>query len=122
MAGLKRRGQELTIEELEVVVYWKRLGFVMEVFHRCRAMAARNDSKAVVLHRLDFSEMRRLQIWRINGSCEFRDGESQRFIRQEHIFRGTAPIRARQGLWNLETRPHLVYNLLGMRAEGEVKS
>ena len=120
MAGLKRRGQELAGEKLEVVLDGKYLSFVMKMFHRRGGMATGDHSKAVVLHSLKFLEMRWLQVRRVDGSSEVGNGGSQRFVRQKHIFRRTPPIRTCQGLKDLEAGPHFVHNPLGVGAESEV--
>ena len=66
---------------MEVVLDWEGLRLMMEVLHRRCSVAAGDYPKAVVLHRLKFAEMCRLQVGRVDGRCEVGNGGSQRFVR-----------------------------------------
>ena len=57
---LERGGQELPGKELKVVVNRESLSLMVEVFHRCGRVTSGDDTETVVLHGLDFPEMRRL--------------------------------------------------------------
>ena len=65
MLLLKRPGQKLAGEKMDVVVDGEDTRFVMKVLERCRRMASGDGAKTLVLLGLDVLNVRRFEIWRI---------------------------------------------------------
>ena len=84
-------------------------------------MGASDGSETLILHPLDFEDVRGLQVGRIDWGPVVDDGGHDRLEGEEEVFAGTSPVCPRNCLDDVHTGSRLLHDHFGMRAKSELR-